>query len=491
MRFKTPAQLKTFEAFRERLRAVDPELGCDAELLGAAGPLGRPITVAGKVLNNRFAIHPMEGWDGTSTGLPSAHTLRRWRRFGRSGAKLIWGGEAFAVCGSGRANPNQLFSNAATDTAAALTSLRDAARSGHEEIGEDPDSLLLGLQLTHSGRFSRPTGELAPRIAYRHPVLDARFGVVDDRPVLSDDELQSIGGRYVDAAVKAHDAGFDFVDVKCCHGYLMHELLGARSREGRYGGSFENRTRLLSEILAAIQARCPGLEIGVRVSIGDVFPHSADPDTGVGEPAAWEQHVPFDHGFGMRRDDPREVDLTEPLRLLELLSATGIRLVNLTLGSPYYCPHVQRPAAYPPSDGYQPPEDPLIRVAQHLRIARECKQAFQDLVFVGTGYSYLQEWLPNVAQYQIDQGHIDFVGLGRMVLSYPELPRDVLAGRKLDHRRICRTLSDCTTAPRNGMISGCFPLDPYYKDLPEATELKHVKKLQQVTRGGSSSHGRG
>ena len=170
------------------------------------------------------------------------------------------------------------------------------------------------------------------------------------------------------------------------------------------------------------------MEIGVRVSIGDVFPRSAHPETGVGEPADWHQHGPFEHGFGLREEESREMDFEEPLRFLGFLDSLGVRLVNLTLGSPYYCPHLQRPAAYPPSDGYSPPEDPLVRVAQHLQVARLCKQAFPNTVFVGTGYTYLQEWLPNVAQYEVGQGHVDLVGLGRMVLSYPEFPRDVLAG---------------------------------------------------------------
>jgi hypothetical protein len=154
----------------------------------------------------------------------------------------------------------------------------------------------------------------------------------------------------------------------------------------------------------------------------------------------------------------------------------GIRLVNLSLGSPYYCPHLQRPAAYPPSDGYLPPEDPLASVARHIRAVRRCKAAIPELCFVGSAYSYLQEWLPNVAEYEVREGHVDFVGLGRMVLVYPDIARDVLLGRPIDRKRICRTFSDCTTAPRNGMLSGCFPLDPYYKDLPEAARLKAIKR---------------
>jgi NADPH2 dehydrogenase len=94
---------------------------------------------------------------------------------------------------------------------------------------------------------------------------------------------------------------------------------------------------------------------------------------------------------------------------------------------------------------------------------------------VGSGYSYLQEWLPNVGQAAVREGAVDFVGLGRMVLSYPEMPADVLAGRPLQKRQICRTFSDCTTAPRGGMVSGCYPLDEHYKQMPHHAELKEMK----------------
>ena len=165
--------------------------------------------------------------------------------------------------------------------------------------------------------------------------------------------------------------------------------------------------------------------------------------------------------------------------MIRLLGPGGygvLALVNLTLGSPYTCPHLQRPAAYPPSDGYQPPTDPLVQVAEHVRVARACKRAVSELAFVGTGYTYLQEWLPNVAQHEVGGGHVDFVGIGRMVLSYPELPLDVLRGNPLARKKICRTFSDCTTGPRNGLRSGCYPLDDFYKQSPEAEQLRGIKE---------------
>jgi len=474
MKFKSPGKFRSAEAFREYLRSVAPELDCEVELAQDGGALARPLEVAGRTLANRFAIHPMEGWDGTPEGGPGEWTLRRWRRFGRSGAKMIWGGEAFAVTRGGRANPNQLCLG--PNTAGGLAALLDEVRAGHREIGEDPGELYVGLQLTHSGRFARPdTDGPAPRIAFHHPVLDERFGIDSAHDILTDAELEAIGEAYVAAARLAHDAGFQFVDVKCCHGYLLHELLAARSRPGPYGGSFENRTRLLVRIVEAIRSACPGLEIGVRVSIADRFPFVRNPASGVGEPAHWQDHVPYESAFGVDVDDPRRFDLEEPLLFLALLTRLGIRLVNVTLGSPYYCPHLQRPAAYPPSDGYLPPRDPLADVAEHLLTVRAVKQAFPELILVGTGYSYLQEYLPHVAEFEVARGHVDLVGLGRMVLSYPELPRDVLAGRPLEKKRICRTFSDCTTAPRQGLPSGCYPLDPLYRERPEAEGLRAIR----------------
>ena len=184
-------------------------------------------------------------------------------------------------------------------------------------------------------------------------------------------------------------------------------------------------------------------------------------------------HYPY--AFGANPADPLALDLTEAVGFLRLLESLDIRLVCLTAGSPYYNPHLQRPALFPPSDGYLPPEDPLVGVARQLAATAALKAQFPNLAMVGSAYSYLQEWLPHVAQHNVRVGRVDFAGLGRMVLAYPDLPADVLAGRPLQHKLLCRTFSDCTTGPRNGLISGCFPLDPYYKNHPEHALLKSAK----------------
>ena len=465
-------------AFTGHLASLGVDLPFDHEV-DPSGPLAAGLTVhdgtAGDLaVGNRWAILPMEGWDATTDGRPTDLVRRRWARFGESGAKLVWGGEAVAVTPEGRANPNQLCIG--PHSPGDLAELRNVLVAAHtERFGPDGD-LLVGLQLTHSGRWARPEGGPAPRTAYQHPMLDGRVGA-DEGNVLSDDELDALSEDFVDAAVVADDAGFAFVDVKACHGYLLHELLSGIDRPGPFGGGLAGRTRFLRQTIEAIRNRVPGLAVGVRLSAFDLAPHVAGPD-GAGVPEDGHHHAFGGDGTGVG------LDLTEPDLLLGMLADLGVGMVCLTAGSPYYCPHAQRPAFFPPSDGYLPPHDPLIDVARLVAATADLKSRHPDLVVVGSGYSYLQEWLPNVAQAVVAGGGVDSVGIGRMVLSYPDLPADVLAGRQIDRRRLCRTFSDCTTAPRNGLVSGCFPLDPHYKAMPERVELTRVKREAEAARGG-------
>ena len=470
------------EAFQHHLREHQIVIPCDVELeAGSNSPLARPLTTNGLRIGNRFAIHPMEGWDGTLDGKPTELTTRRWRNFGRSGAKLIWGGEAVAVLHEGRANPNQLLIN--EHTRDDLSRLRDALIDEHRKATASVDDLVIGLQLTHSGRYSQPNvkGRPEPRILYHHPFLDRRVGLNADHPPLTDGELREIVESFHRAARIAHEIGFDFVDVKHCHGYLGHEFLSAHTREGDYGGSFANRTRFLTEVVEGIRATAPGLEIGVRLSAFDTVPFRPDPERsapgkpGPGIPEAYDELLPYRWGFGVNVNDPVEIDLTEAERFFSLLHELGIWLVNISAGSPYYNPHVQRPTLFPPSDGYLPPEDPLVGVARQMGAARALKLRFPDMTIVGTAYTYLQDFLPHVAQAAVRDGWVDSVGLGRMVLAYPELPLQMLEGRKLDRKRLCRTFSDCTTAPRNGLPSGCYPLDTHYKKSEMAAQLSEIK----------------
>ena len=479
------ARLKPAATLRDHINSLQVYLPFDEEVIPAPdGPLAQPyILPDGRIIGNRFCIHPMEGWDGTRDGKPSELTFRRWRNFGLSGAKLIWGGEATAVHPNGRANPNQLM--ILDNTQSEIEKLRLAMTEEHRSHFGTDDDLLVGLQLTHSGRFCRPNekARLEPVILYRHPVLDKMFGIPEDYPVMTDCEIDDLIGDYVRAAKRAETIGFEFVDVKHCHGYLGHEFLSAYTRPGRYGGSFENRTRFVREIVNGIHNECPGLRIGVRLSAFDLPPFKMGPDL-VGQMVEYtDENGCYPYAFGGDPNRPGQIKLDETVQLLKLLESLQVFLVNLSAGSPYYNPHITRPAYFPPSDGYQPPEDPLVGVARQINVAAELKSCVPNVALVGSGLTYLQDWLPNVTQAAIRTGMMDFAGIGRMVLSYPEFPSDVLGGRPLARTHICRTFSDCTTAPRKGLVSGCYPLDECYKSREEAEALRQIKAEMEHVAG--------
>jgi 2,4-dienoyl-CoA reductase-like NADH-dependent reductase (Old Yellow Enzyme family) len=456
------ASLGSHERFTGHLAELGIEIPVDREV-DPEGVLATPVTFtdasAGpRTIANRFCALPMEGWDGTTVGRPTDLVRRRWQRFGSSGCGLVWA-EATAVRPDGRANPNQLVLDATTvDDIATLRALLDPAQ-------------VAGLQLTHSGRWSRPDADgPRPRPAHTHPILDARQRIGAET-VFTDDELDELADLYVAAAVLADEAGFDFVDVKHCHGYLLHELLSGVDRPGPYGGGLDGRTHFLRRVVTGIRERAPALAIAVRLSVFDLRPFTAG-EGGTGVP---DGHGDYRYAFG-GDGTGLGIDLTEAHALLDLFGELGIGLVSTTAGSPYYVPHVQRPAYFPPSDGYLPPEDPLVGVARQIAATRELTLRHPELVIVGSAYSYLQEWVPNVAQAVVAGGGASMVGLGRMMLAYPDLARDVLDGKPLRRGSLCRTFSDCTTAPRSGLVSGCYPLDPLYKDSPQREQLTAAKE---------------
>jgi 2,4-dienoyl-CoA reductase-like NADH-dependent reductase (Old Yellow Enzyme family) len=492
------ASLKTAQAFRAHLDRSRIPLAFDSDLAPPGeSPLAQPIQVDGVRVGNRFCILPMEGWDGTRDGAPSELTERRWRHFGSSGAKLMWGGEAVAVRHDGRANPHQLLMSPRTCTA--IAGLRDALIAAHRErFGSNADSdLYIGLQLTHSGRYARPDvyDRPSPIAACANTILDRRFP--DGVRVFQDVELDALVDDFVAAAKLARDAGFQFVDVKACHGYLGHELLGARTRPGPYGGALEGRTRFMRRVVEGIRAEAPGLAIGVRISAFDTVPYRKRPIDQIGEPDVAQvadvgqqggrgfspasgsevaQGFRPACGFGvLENDDHLDDALSEARAVLGMLEKLGVQWICITAGSPYYNPHVQRPAMFPPLDGYEPPEDPLRGVWRQIHATALLKRDFPNLVFVGSAYSYLQEWLPHVGQHNVREGLCDFVGLGRIALSYPALPADVLSGAPLKRAAFCRTFSDCTTGPRLGLVSGCYPLDPFYSARADALRIRELR----------------
>ncbi|MBO5307999.1 MAG: NADH:flavin oxidoreductase [Lentisphaeria bacterium] len=467
--FPKVTQFKTLEEFSAYLKSENIDIG----FAEGSSAMAQKIAHNGRTIGNRWAILPMEGWDCSADGTPSEYTRRRWLNFAGSGAKLLYGTEAAAVMHSGRSNPQQLM--CADHTADALKNLCSEMRRTHKEKFGTDDDLLIGLQLTHSGRYSHPNKAaiLESVTAYSHPLLDKKFGN-SPANVVSDDEVKNIIQHFIKAAVIAQKAGFDFVDIKHAHGYLGHEFLTACDRPGPYGGSFENRTRFFREIAEGIQKAAPGLELSARLSIFDIFPFIKGED-GVGHPMQWQGHYPYafgGDGTGMDMDE----NLEEPVKFVKMMQEYGVGLICATIGSPYYNVHMQRPAYYPVSDGYEMPEHPLYNVSRHIKAVKRLRELCPGIKVVGSGYTCLQEYLPAAAEYAVGHDETDFVGIGRMVLSYPEICADSLAGRPLDRCRICRTFGDCTSAPRNGMISGCYPLDHFYKQLPEAGRLKEIKK---------------
>lgn len=462
--------LTTSEQFKTYVNSLRISLPFDDEVqTGPSSPFVQSHVVYGRTIGNSFAILPMEGADGTIDGRPTELIKRRWQHFGASGAKLIWL-EAAAVRPDARGNPNQLMM--LDSTVDDISRTRESMVEVHKERFGRSDDLMVGLQLTHAGRLARPNDKhREPKIVYHHPILDSRFGVAPDAPVMSDDEISQLGEDFIKAAVRAKRAGFDFVDIKHCHGYFGHELLSAVTRPGRYGGSLENRTRFLREVVSGIRAEAPGLGLAVRLSAFDFVPFQRD-SKGYGIPVSFEGAT-YPYAFG-GDGSGLGIDLTEPLALLALLKQLDIILFSLSAGAAYSL-HLMRPATLPDSDGYYTPEDPLIGVARLISVAAELKRQRPELLYVSTGHSYLQQWLPNVTQAALREGKIDIIGLGRIALSYPDIAADIIMGKPLKRQLLCRCCNDCLSSIRLGLVSGCYSHDDYYK-------TRYGKELRRLKR---------
>jgi NADPH2 dehydrogenase len=369
------------------------------------------------------------------------------------------------VLDEGRANPRQLLLT--EQTAPDFERMLRECRQAHREAFGSDDDLIVGLQLTHSGRYSYRQ----PLIAFHDPLLDPR--TVADKatgrtvdasyPLLDDDYLKRLPDHYVATAKLAYRVGFQFVDIKQCHRYLLSELLAAKTRPGPYGGSVENRTRLAREIITRIRDDVPGLVVATRLNVYDGIPYRKPDEGGEGEPCPWE--VPLRSAWGTREDDPFQPDLTEPAWWVGEMARLGVALVNVSMGNPYATMHVIRPFEYPPPDAYETPEHPLIGVERHFRLAGQLQQMFPQLPMVGSGYSYLQEFLPHAGAANLRDGRITFVGVGRAALPQPDFARELQEHGRLDRKRVCRTFSYCTALMRakhnelGQFATGCPPFD--------------------------------
>jgi 2,4-dienoyl-CoA reductase-like NADH-dependent reductase (Old Yellow Enzyme family) len=449
-----------------RYRSLD-ELRDDAaarrhalDFAGDLGALTQPLRIGPLAASNRMAVHPMEGCDGNLDGTPGELTHRRWRRFGEGGAALLWG-EATAVVPEGRANPRQLLIS--PQTAPALKRLLDETRDARKQRFGTIHGFVVGLQLTHSGRWSHA----APIIARHGAAIDA-VKHCEDLPLITDAELDALQQRFVDAAELAAGIGFDFVDIKQCHTYLLNELLGARSRDGAYGGPYERRTRFVRDVFGAIRTRLgDNIVLATRLNVYDGVPYTTGAG-GIGAPSAHE--LPYTDGWGMTPDDVATPALDEPLRLIGDLRALGLAMVNVSMGSPYYNPHIGRPFERAPVDGYTPPEHPLAGVERHFGVTRQVQQAYPDLAVVGTGYSWLRHYALHAGAANVAAGAVSLVGLGRGALAYPDFAADALERGDLERDKACIGVSYCTAlmrAKHNDLgqyATGCVPRDRFYAE---------------------------
>lgn len=387
------------------------------------------IQINDKIIPNRAVLQPMEGCDCNTDGSPSPLTIEKYIRAAKSGVGLIWF-EATAVCPEGRTGPRQMMLT--KDNLPAFRELLGNMRQiAKDETGTEPVFI---LQLTHSGRQS-----IVPMIAYRHPIYEERRPVTDEN-IVTDEYLDTLAEKYAESAVLALEAGFDGVDVKSCHGYLFQELLSAFGREGRYGGSFDNRSRLYLDCVRAVKKVLPdNILLTTRLSVADM--------------------VPKPYGFGTTEENV--LDLTEPDILIGRLIDEGIQMLNVTVGNPYYNPHVNRPYR---KGGYIPPEAAEVGLNRFVTIEKHIKEKFPALTVVGSGLSYYREDLMERSEEQLESGVCDLVGYGRMWLAYPEFYRDYINGQ-FDPKKCCLSCSKCTELMRSKRVSGCAVFNEYYREL--------------------------
>ena len=397
--------------------------------------LSTPYQCENFCLQNRVCFQPMEGCDGTEEGAPSELTENKYLSYAKGGAALIWF-EATATVPEGRANPRQLYICEKTYASFALL-VEKIKETCLRENGYEPKII---CQLTHSGRQS-----VKPMIAYRHPIYEEQRPA-NDGMIVKDEYLDTLPEKYAEAAKLAKKAGFDGMDVKSCHGYLFQELLSAFSRPGRYGGSFENRTKLYIDSVKAVKSALSGDSIlATRLSVSDM--------------------LPYPYGFGT--DAENNLDFTEPDKLIELLQNEGISLLNVTIGNPYYNPHVNRPYR---KGAYNAPEPAEVGLARFVTAEKHIKEKFRNLTIVGSGISYYRENLIEKAEEQITLGICDIIGFGRASLAYPMLYKDYLFN-SFDYKKCCLACSKCTLLMRQGCVSGCAVFNEYYRNLLKTIEM--------------------
>jgi len=432
----------------EDLQRLNRQVGVFVDAMEDVSILAQPVEFARLTIPNSLAVHPMEGCDGDAQGRPDRLTVRRYERFAAGGAGLIWA-EAIAVVEEARANPRQLWLHQGSQEAFAAMVARAREKAAQANgAGHRP---VIVAQLTHSGRYSKPGPAPKPIIPQRDPYRDPmapqprpdknrKSRIPDDWPIVTDEYLDRLQEAYVEAARIAYETGFDAVDIKSCHGYLINELLACHNRPGKYGGSFENRTRFVLSVIDRIRAELGDkIRIVTRLGIYDAIPHP--------------------YGWGVDKHDYTKPDLTEPKKLIGLLHERGVRLINITIANPYYNPHVGRPFNEPIVGGYAEPEHPLVGVARLIDLTAQVQKEFPDIAFVGTGYSWLRTLFANVGAAGKAKGLVTLIGAGRMGFAYPDFARDIIHHGRMYPDKVCVGCSACTQIMRDAGRAGCVVRD--------------------------------
>lgn len=422
----------------DRFHSLKEEMKLELPYSESTEILRAPLAVGAKTLPNRLACQAMEGCDGLADGAPGELTVRRYLRFARGGAGLIWF-EATACLAEARANPRQLMlTKENADTYKRL--LHDIRETSLRENGYAP---VIVMQNTHSGRHSKPHGFPEPIIAYNNPLFE-KDRPIDPSRIITDEGLDATREAMVSMARLAEEVGFDGVDIKCCHGYLNAELLSAYTRENsRYGGSYENRTRLLRETVAQTMDACSkDFLVSSRLNVYDGFP--------------------YPYGFGVKEGEGTAVALDEAIRLIGELHALGMPLINISMGNPYVNPHVNRPFF---KGAYEHEEHPMQGVARVLEGIAAIKKQVPDMLLLSSALSWLGTAAPHVAAGYMERGDFDVAGFGRLILAYPDFAKDILCGEGLDPKRCCIACSKCTELMRSGSTPGCVVRDAVYTEL--------------------------
>jgi 2,4-dienoyl-CoA reductase-like NADH-dependent reductase (Old Yellow Enzyme family) len=402
--------------------------------------LNQPIKLGNKIIPNRICIQPLEGFDGTKEGCPSDLIFRRYARYAKGGAGLLWY-ESISISDDGRCNPLQMIIK--ESTVSEIKRLVDESNQiAIDEFGRKPYNV---LQLTHSGRRSANADWVStPLVVVENPYADSHCsidGQAGPLTIATDEKIEEIVQGFIDAAVLAMQAGFDSVDVKVCHEYILRELLSAFTRPGKYGGSFENRTRALFEIIDGIREKCgDGIDICVRLNAYDC--------------------IPYPYGWGMvKKEGVMEPDLTEPIQLCQMLVERDVRLIDLSTMMPRYQPY-GRGVMAEHEEGPEAEINPYKGTFDLLKATQEIKAAVPGGIFVCTGLTWLEQFGGNVAAGGVNEGWFDIGGFGRQGFAYPDFARDILEKNTMVRKNCCVLCDKCYELIQKAhTVTGCVMRD--------------------------------